>query len=134
MPPHPPAPVPPPTVVDFDYSSMENLSVQCEMYESCLIRQNLMLTVTDLPDAYGEWWAWTDPALAWTEEADAMLYDDFWYDTSTVRIGDEYCGVIGILHYSFGMWKLEPLADGIDICPPMAEEQVPFGSVKAIYR
>jgi hypothetical protein len=131
------ASVPEPTIVDFDYSSTENLTAQCEMYESCLITQDLCMTVTDLPDAYGEWWAWDDPDLAWTDDGRAMLYDDFWYDDTTVLLGDHYASVTGILHYSFGLFKLEPLADGIvfaEDCDPVGVEEATFGTVKAIYR
>lgn len=60
-------------------------------------------------------------------------FDDYWYDASTVVVGDCYESVTGIITYTFSNWKLEPLVDGIEFCLVPTEE-TSFGTLKSIYR
>jgi len=81
--------------------------------------------VSSLPSSYGEW------NVDYTEGT--LLFDDYWYDDTTVMLGDCYDSVTGVIYYAFSSVRMEPLADGIDFCPIAVEEQT-FGTLKAQYR
>jgi hypothetical protein len=97
-----------------------------EAWESCQITIPDMMTVTTAPSSYGEWFATTDGG-------EEIMFDDYWYDDTTVVLGDCYTSVTGCLNYNFSAFKLEVFADGITMCP-VAEEVSTFGTVKSLFR
>ncbi len=96
-----------------------------EPYESCIISIPDMMTVTAI-NSYGEWEV---TAL----DGSVMIFDDFWFDDTTVALGDCYSNVTGALTYSYGAFKVEPFVDGITGCP-VENESVSFGTMKSLYR
>jgi hypothetical protein len=116
-------PVPPPSVVP---AGVLVDPATAEPWECCLITIPDQGTV-NVPPPYdfGEW-----PV---TYAEGDIIFDDFFYDDTTVMEGDCYDAVTGILYYSFGNFKMNPYADGIDFCP-VATDQETFGGLKALYR
>jgi len=99
-----------------------------EPWESCMIIIQDGMIVSVLPSTYGEWFA---DALDGTE----VMFDDYWYDTSLVALGQCYNNATGILGYSFSNFKLYPFADGIPIVNcAVPTENVSFSTLKALYR
>lgn len=115
-------PVPPPSVVPAA-ELVDPLTA--EPWESCQITIPDQGYVTVLPSSYGEWFV--------TYGAGDVMFDDYWYDDSTVALDDCYEAATGILNYNFGSFKLEPFETGIDFCPVSTEEST-FGGLKALYR
>jgi len=77
---------------------------------------------------FGEWQV---NALDGTE----LRFDDCFYDFGTVMEGQCYNNATGIYTWSFGNFKLEPFADGIDIVNcAVATEYVTMGTIKALFR
>jgi len=102
------------------------LAADGEPYESCLITVPDQLTVTALPSSYGEW---TAESVA----GDTFVFDDYWFDDTTVQVGDCYGSVTGVLIFGYGAYKIEPLTDGIVGCV-VATDDVSFGTIKSLYR
>jgi len=97
-----------------------------EPWESCLITIPDQMAVTTAPNSYGEWFATTDGG-------EVIMFDDYFYDDTTVLLDDCYSDVTGFLNYNFSAFKLEVLVDGITFCP-VPDEASSFGAVKAIFR
>lgn len=102
------------------------LAADGEPYESCLINVPDQLVVTVAPNAYGEW-------AAQATDGTEFVFDDYWFDDTTVLLGDCYSSITGILTYSFGAYKIEPLADGIVGCT-VDNETASFGTIKSLFR
>ena len=115
-------PVPAPSVVPA--SELVD-PVTAEPWESCQITIPDQGYVTVLPSSYGEWFV--------GYVAGEIMFDDYWYDDSTVALDDCYEAATGILNFNFGDFKLEPFETGIDFCPVSTEEST-FGGLKALYR
>jgi hypothetical protein len=96
-----------------------------EPFESCLIKLTDMLTVTALLD-FGEW---TEETMDSTE----ILFDDYFFDETSLTVGDCHLSATGIPVFSFGAFKIEALADGLPACPVGVEETT-FGTLKSLYR
>ena len=106
--------------------------VDGEPYESVFICVTDGLIVTTAPNTYGEWVTQSHETPQHT-----LMFDDYWYDDTTVSVGDCYNWAGGILMYSFGAYKLEPFAGtrgiGLTGCAVEAEA-FSFGQLKALYR
>jgi len=113
--------VPAPILVPSDL-----LAADGEPYESCLITVPDQMVVTALPDSHGEW-------TAETTNGTVFIFDDYWFDDTTVQVGDCYSAVTGVLIYGYGAFKIEALADGIVACP-IPTEEASFGTIKSLYR
>ncbi len=101
--------------------------VDAEPYESCLVTISNSMTVTDIFE-YGQWGAIAD-------DGSIVLFDDYFYDAGTVEVGQCYNNATGILEFSYGDFKLEPLVDGIELVDcTVATEALSFEAVKALYR
>lgn len=116
-----------PVVAPFmvDYAT---LLLDPEPFESCLI------TITDgmMVDTIGSYGQWT----AMTLDGDVVNFDDYFFDETTVVLGDCYNSVTGIWDYSYSMWKMNPLADtGVELTDcTVATDAISFEGVKALYR
>lgn len=110
--------------------SLTALNADPEAWESGFIQITDGMMVTSAPNTYGEWAA---------ESVDApgqfLMFDDYWYDDTTVAIGDCYQCVAGILIYGYGVYKLEPFVDTICVVDcSVSNEEMSFGQVKSLYR
>lgn len=116
-------PVPVPSVVP---AAVLVDPLTAEPWESCAITIPDQGTVMAPPPYdFGEW-----PV---TYAEGDLIFDDFYYDDTTVMEGDCYDSVTGILFYSFGNFKMNPYEAGIEFCP-VATDQETFGGLKALYR
>ena len=114
--------VPTPTLI-----TAAELAADSEPWESCAVTITDGMTVDEVLD-FGEW---TAAALDGTP----VRFDDYWYDSSTVMLGDCYNSATGIYFFSFGNFKLEAFEDGIDIVDcSVPTDDVTFDAVKALYR
>ncbi|MCP4293124.1 MAG: hypothetical protein GY780_14965 [bacterium] len=110
-----------------------DLAADSEPWESCAVTITDAMTVNEIL-SYGEWTAATSDGSAATVET-TVRFDDFWYDADTVMLEDCYGSATGIYYYSFGNFKLEAFADGIELVDcSVATEDVTFGAIKALYR
>lgn len=110
--------------------SVATLAADAEPYEGCLIHVIDGMMVTTEPNDYGEW-----AAESMDEAGNFLAFDDYWFDASTLLLGDCYDGATGCLYYSYGEFKLEAYADGITVSDcTVATEPVSFDSVKSLYR
>lgn len=120
------APIPAPlplTLADFNADP--------EPYECCMIQIVDGLTVTDLP-GYNQW-----TAESFEDPGQFLLFHDYWYDFSTVSLGDCYNMAQGILVYGYGAYKLEPFAgeDGIELTDcTIPVQEITFEGLRAMYR
>ncbi len=65
----------------------------------------------------------------------ALQFDDYWYDFLNVMEGQCYNNATGIYTFGFGVFELEPYADGIPIIDcAVGVEELTMGTVKAMYR
>jgi len=104
-------------------------SANPEAYEGCFISLLGLMTVTNPDMGYGEW-----EAVDMTD-GEYMIFDDYWYDPAGISLGDCFCCAVGVIHYGFGAYKLEPFEGSICFMPcPVANEGMSFGQVKALYR
>lgn len=115
-------PVPTPSIVP---AAVLLDPVTAEPWESCAVTIPDQGYAVDVASSYGEWDV--DYGLG------LFLFDDYWFDASTVAAGDCYESVTGIIYYSFGSFRMNPFETGIDFCPVATDEQT-FGSLKALYR
>jgi hypothetical protein len=105
------------------------LQADPEPWESCFIQITSGMMVTEIL-TYGEWKV---------EDVDApgqyLVMDDYWYDETTVLVGDCYSCAVGILMYNYGVFKLEPFEGNICVVDcSVGNEEMTFGGVKALYR
>ncbi|MBC8425577.1 hypothetical protein H8E07_15795 [bacterium] len=110
--------------------TVAQLNADPEAFEGCFIAVLGLMIVTDNDLGYGEW-----EAEVMDDPGQFIYFDDYWYDPVDVMIGDCFCCAVGVVYYSFGVYKLEPF-DG-SICfmgCPVANEELTFGDVKALYR
>jgi hypothetical protein len=104
------------------------LAADGEPWESCAITVTDGMEVTEAPSTYGEWSA---TAL----DGSVVMFDDVFYDDSTVMLGDCYNSATVILTYSFGAFKLLAYADGIEVTDCGVDtEDATLSSIKALYR
>lgn len=100
-----------------------------EPWESHVITVCDGMTVISAPNSYGEWTAESYDSGA------VLLHDDYFYDESQLAVGDCYMGEIGLWTYSFGTWRINPLAYGICIVDcTIPNETMSLGQVKSLYR
>jgi len=107
-----------------------DLAADAEPYESVFICVTDGFIIDELR-SFGEW------AATSVESGDMLVFDDYWYDETTLAVGDCYNWAGGILIYSFGEYKLEPFEGdrglGLTDCT-VGTDDVSFGGVKALYR
>jgi len=98
-----------------------------EPYESCLVKVSDGMMVSSIGD-YGMWFADAN-------DGTVVTFDDYFFDDTTVLVGDCYNSVVGIMDYSYSEWKLHPLEDGVELVDcTVATEAVNLESIKALYR
>ena len=108
--------------------SLTDLMVDQEAWESHVFTITDGFTVTELL-SYGEW-----NAVSYFTGL-VLLHDDYFFDETTLAIGDCYAGVTGLLSYSFGAYKMNPLVDGlVEVDCSISNEDVSFGQLKASFR
>lgn len=108
------------TIADLVYNT--------ELYEGCFVRVLDNITVISAPNSYGEW-------EVQGSSGEVLIMDDYWYDTSTIIVGDSYSQAVGCMTYSFGDFKLEPFENGLGFQEdPVATDEVSFGQIKSLYR
>lgn len=121
------SPVPPPSHVSAE--ELMNSSV-AESFESCAITivDGLQVIHVAGPE-YGEW-------LSFNGNGIPVQFHDYWYDHSSVTVGDCYNNATGIYNYLYTTYfSLEPFVDGLahtDCTVPTQFRS--FGAIKAIYR
>ena len=78
---------------------------------------------------YGEW------SVEVLASGEAIVMDDYWFDDTTVVVGQCYDHACGIWDYGYGAYKLQPFADGIDVveCAVPATE-TNFSAVKGLFK
>ena len=105
------------------------LYVDPEVFESVAICITDGMMVQDVPSSYGEWYADVlDSDLV-------IMFDDFWYDASTVMAGHCYNHACGVLTYSYSNYKLEAYADGIEVVDcTVGTEASTLTEIKGIFR
>jgi len=112
------------------YVTMAQLDTDAEPYEGCYIAIVDPMMVTEAPNTYGEW-----AVESQLTPGTFLVMDDFFYDDTTVTLGDCYCCASGALTYSFGAFKLEPFADAICIIDcAVSNEDLSFGELKTQFR
>jgi len=110
--------------------TVAQLNADPEPWESCFIAVLGLMIVTDNDLGYGEW-----EAELMDDLGQFIRFDDYWYDPVDVMIGDCFCCAVGVYWFSYGNWKLQ-VFDG-SICwmgCPVANEELTFGDLKALYR
>lgn len=112
------------------YVTISQLVADAEPYEGCYIAIIDPMMVTAAPNNFGEWMVESQMA-----PGNFLMMDDFWYDDTTVNVGDCYCCASGVLTYSFSNFKLEPFANAICIIEcAVGNEDVSFGELKTQFR
>jgi len=117
------------TLYPIDVTTAD-IAADGEPWESCFIRVTDGMQVVTAPTSYGEWFveSYEYPGVQ-------LMFDDYWYDDTTVMIGDCYNWATGILYYGYGAFKLEPFEGGIchtDCVIPT--ETTTLDKVKSLYR
>ena len=110
--------------------TVAELNTNGEAYEGCFIRVTSGMMVTVAPDTYGEWTVESieSPGMF-------LVMDDYFYDDSTVMLGDCYNCATGVLVYSFGAYKLEPFDGAICVVDcTVGDDEISFGQVKSLFR
>ncbi len=106
------------------------LALDGEPYEGCFIQVTDGMMVITAPDSHGEWTVESheNPGVE-------LIMDDYWYDDTTVALGDCYNCATGILNFNYGAFKLEPLEDAICVVDCTVDsENVNFDQIKSLYR
>ena len=112
------------------YVTMAQLAANAEPYEGCYIAIVDPMMVTAAPNNFGEW-----TVESQMSPGTFLIMDDYWYDDTTVMLGDCYCCASGVLAYSFGAYKLEVFENAICIIEcAVSNEDVSFGQLKASFR
>ncbi len=108
--------------------TLADVQADDEAWESHVITLTDGFMVTELLN-YGQWNATSaDSGLV-------LMNDDYFFDSSVLQVGDCYNGVVGMYTYSYGDYKLNPLADGLMLVDcAVANDSVSFSRVKALYR
>jgi len=115
-------PVPAPFAITAD-----DLFADTEAFEGCAVTIVDGMTVTEI-QSYGQW-------VATTLGGTPVLFDDYMFDDTTVVLGDCYNSVTGMIDYSYGAYKVHPLADGVELTDcTVATDAVSFDSIKSLYR
>ncbi len=100
-----------------------------EVFEGVSICITDGMQVNDVPNQYGEWYA---TVLDTDME---IMFDDYFYDTSTVMAGQCYNHACGAVYYSFGAYKLQAYADGIEVVDcTVPVESSSLSSIKGLFR
>jgi len=100
-----------------------------EVFEGVSICITDGMQVVDVPNQYGEWYAMVlDTDLQ-------IMFDDLFYDDTTVMAGQCYDYACGAVYFSFGEYKLEAYADGIAVvdCTVPVESNTLTG-IKGLFR
>ncbi|HRX50011.1 MAG TPA: hypothetical protein P5571_01395 [Candidatus Krumholzibacteria bacterium] len=112
------------------YVTMAQLAANAEPYEGCYIAIVDPMMVTEAPNNFGEW-----TVESQMSPGTFLIMDDYWYDDTTVMLGDCYCCASGVLAYSFGAYKLEVFENAICIIEcAVSNEDVSFGELKTQFR
>ena len=108
--------------------TVADAAVDYEPWESGFIIFTDGFWVTELL-SYGEW------SSRSYDSSINLINDDYFFDESGLEVEMCYDGVTGVMLYSYGQFKMNPLADGLVIgdCV-IANDDVSFGAVKALYR
>nr|MBC8425579.1 hypothetical protein [bacterium] len=106
------------------------LNADPEPWESVFVQVTNGMVVTAVPNGYGEWMV-----ESYEAPGQFMMMDDYWYDDTTVLLGDCYDCAVGIYMYAYGVFRLQPHEDNICVVDcAVANESLSFGQVKALYR
>jgi len=110
--------------------TVTDLATNGEAYEGCFIMVTDGMIVVTAPNSYGEW-----QVESYEAPGQYLWMDDYWYDDTSVQLGDCYDCATGMLAYSFGVFKLEPIADAICVVDcTVANEDLSFGEIKALFK
>ncbi len=117
--------VPAPTVL-----SAASLMADPEPWESCQVTISDGMSVIETSDVLGHGY-WTCQMLDGT----VVNFDDYFYDDTTVLLGQCYNNATGIWEYTWSQFRMEPFVDGYPLVDcVVADEAVSFGSVKSLFR
>ena len=62
-------------------------------------------------------------------------FDDYFYDDTTVLLGQCYNNATGIWEYTWSAFRMEPYVDGYPLVDCVVDDQeVSFGDVKSLFR
>ncbi len=110
--------------------TVADLAADAEPYEGCFIMVTDGMVVTTAPNSYGEW-----QVESYESPGQFLWMDDYWYDDTTVQLGDCYNSATGMLAFSFGTFRLEPIANAICLTDcTVGNEDLSFGEIKALFR
>lgn len=99
-----------------------------EPYESVSICIMDGMRVIEAPNEFGEW---TAEVIGLDQ---TIIFDDMFYDDTTVEVGQCYEQICGIIKFSFGNYLFEAFADGltiVDCSVPVTSRSLT--EVKALY-
>ena len=107
---------------------LDTVLLDPEAWESHVLTLLDGFLITELL-TYGEW-----NALSF-DGGSTLGFDDYFFDEAALVVGDCFQNVVGMYTYSYGAYKLNPLADGLvtEDCA-VSNEDVSFGAVKGMYR
>jgi hypothetical protein len=95
-----------------------------EAYEGMLVEVR-DVTVTQAANSYGEWYV--------DDGSGECQIDDYMY-TSAPALGDTFGAILGIVHYAYGEYEIDPRDDGdIQIVATGIEAAEPCGSIPESY-
>ena len=103
-----------------------DIAADPEAWESALITITDGMIVQELLDR-GQWRAIS------VETSLDVFFDDYFYDYATVDVGDCYNNAYGLYTWHDGGWVFKVLSAALTDCT-VANEELSFGQVKAIYR
>jgi len=105
--------------------TVADLAADAEPYEGCYIKVLDGMTVTTAPNTYGEW-----ECESMDTPGAFLKFDDYWYDDTTVMLGDTFSGATGCLAYSFGNFLLEIF----EIETAVSTDATTLDQVKSLFR
>ncbi len=109
--------------------TIAELNANPEPYESVWIQVMDGMMVTELL-TYGMW-----EVESYDTTGEFLLMDDYWYDDTTVQVGDCYFCATGIYVWNYDFWKLNPHVDGLSLVDcSVPNEEMTIGDVKKLYR
>ncbi len=118
-------PVPTPTVI-----SAASLLADPEPWESCAITISDGMNVIETSDVLGHGY-WTCQML----DGSVVNFDDYFYDDTTVLLGQCYNNATGIWEYTWSQFRMEPYVDGYPLVDCVVDNEASsFGSVKSLFR